>query len=85
MSVEGIRLHWSSLRVLAAGIISIHFTELKPVGFKPRGRPEIRKEAEIKRELKVMTICHWKMQDKTRNEWKNIMELAESSIRGLQR
>jgi len=66
-------------------LILIHFTEWKPVVLKPRGRPKIRKEDEVKREVKVLTICHWKMQDKTRNEWKSIMEQAESSSRRLQR
>ena len=66
-------------------LILIHFTEWKSVAFKQRGRPKIKKEEQVKRESKVTTICHWKMQAKSRNEWKSIMEQAKSSSRELQR
>jgi hypothetical protein len=42
--------------------------------FRSRGRPKMRWEDDIKHNLKVTKIYHWKKQVKSRNEWKQITD-----------
>jgi hypothetical protein len=52
--------------------------EWKPIVFTPRGRPKMRWEDDVKHDLKVMKICHWKKQTESRNDWKQIIEQAKT-------
>jgi len=49
--------------------------------FRPTGRPEMRWEGDVKRELKTLKTFHWKKQAKCRNGWKRIIEGDQNSQR----
>ena len=46
----------------------------KPRTFRSRRRPKMRWEDDVKHDLKVTKIYHWKKQVKSRNEWKRITD-----------
>jgi len=46
----------------------------KPGNFRSRGRCKMRWEDDVKHNLKVTKIYHWKKQVKSRNEWKRITD-----------
>jgi hypothetical protein len=50
-------------------------TEWKSTAFRPRGRPKMKREDDVKQDLKVMKIYRWKKQAKSRKEWERIVEL----------
>jgi hypothetical protein len=52
-------------------------TEWKHIAFRPRGRSKIKWEGDVKQDLKVMKICHWK-KARSRKEWKRIIEQAKT-------
>jgi hypothetical protein len=52
-------------------------TEWKPITCRQRGRPKMRREGEVKHDLKVMKIYHWKKRAKSMNEWKRIIQQAK--------
>jgi hypothetical protein len=53
-------------------------TEWKPIAVRPRGRPKLKWEDDVKQVSKVMKIYLWEKQAKSRNEWKRIIEQART-------
>ena len=50
---------------------------METVAFRQRERPKMKREDNVKQNLKVFKIYHQKNQAKSRNEWKQITEQAK--------
>jgi hypothetical protein len=44
--------------------------EWKPIALRPRRRPKMSWDDDVKHDLKLTKTHHWKKQNKSRNEWK---------------
>jgi hypothetical protein len=53
-------------------------TEWKSIAFRPRRRQKISWEVDVKHDLKVTKICHWRKQATGRTEWRRILEQAKT-------
>jgi hypothetical protein len=52
--------------------------EWKPIALRPKGRPKMKWEGDVKHNLKVTEIYHWKKHATNRNEWEQIIEQART-------
>jgi hypothetical protein len=52
--------------------------EWKPITFRPREGPKMRKQDDVKHDLKVVRTYHWEKQAKTRKEYKRIIEQTKT-------
>ena len=53
-------------------------TEWKPITFRRREGPKMRKQDDVKHDLKVVRTYHWKKQAKTRKEQKRTTEQTKT-------
>jgi hypothetical protein len=50
----------------------------KPYATRPKGRPRVRWEDDVRNDLRKMGVTNWKQRTKKRKQWKEIIEQAKT-------
>jgi len=50
----------------------------KPYATRPKGRPRVRWEADVRNDLRKMGVSNWKERAQERKQWKEIIEQAKT-------
>ena len=51
----------------------------KPYATRPKGRPRVRWEDDVRNDLRKMGVNNWKQRTQERKKWKEIIEQAKNS------
>jgi hypothetical protein len=52
--------------------------KLKPYATRPKGRPRLRWEDDVRNDLRKMGVKNWKQRVQERKQWKEIIEQAKT-------
>jgi hypothetical protein len=65
-------------RVLRNKKDNIYLGTWKPYATRPKGRPRVRWEDDVKNDLRKTGVSNWKQRTQERRQWKGIVEQAKT-------